>query len=727
VSSIRIDFPDANDVQRLTAMQGSDQGFFVLALFSFMETYMKKELGYLSDDNKDVDHFRTLTESYTEYLKSKNNNFLPTRDYHFLKNLPNQKNITNEVRHKFAELRTEETAEAVYTFKRFLEVSKVPFNEQFQSFEKYFEIWKRREVTKGMLVELDEAQKQLALLKKQNAEIIQKNQEYEKAQTDLAEYQAKIAYLDSQLDAAAAGNRKNDKKYDELRKENFNTKEQLRIKEKELQQKLSEFDKVKTYVENIQRMSLYTRTRNDYEKAIIRLTPDQQRVVNLIHEDHDFLIKGAAGTGKSFVLLKGLEKLLTPSPLFPDSHPSVVLLTYTNSLKKYNAYIAQLMNPNLDTSKIVTVDSFLYTLYYKVLPGKTINVGRDDSFVTYFPNDTASGITADQALREAINCIWPNMLTEEEYCSSYERRGMKYPLDAKKRRTMWQLVQQGGERILAANSEMPNNYVTYLAATAIRDKKYSIEQLYDYIFIDEAQDLNTAQLYLLKASAKHGVILAGDSDQSIFQPAFSWKRSGIDVSGYSYTLQTDFRNTVQIAETAEKYRATIAGMNKESVPHAFRLGPPVELTTASDVDSLFNLIADKTELCIKQLSYAPENICIIVTKNDQIEKLSYLLKEKYGINSISIHDKDFEFSKVDFVRISTHQSSKGLDFPVVLLLEDHRVRVFESNFDEQQSMKMQRSLIYVAMTRAMDMLNVFTLAEPTSPVIKDLKTILEQE
>jgi ATP-dependent exoDNAse (exonuclease V) alpha subunit len=60
-------------------------------------------------------------------------------------------------------------------------------------------------------------------------------------------------------------------------------------------------------------------------------------------------------------------------------------------------------------------------------------------------------------------------------------------------------------------------------------------------------------------------------------------------------------------------------------------------------------------------------------------------------------------------------------------LEDHRVRVFESNFDEQQSMKMQRSLIYVAMTRAMDMLNVFTLAEPTSPVIKDLKTILEQE
>ena len=63
----------------------------------------------------------------------------------------------------------------------------------------------------------------------------------------------------------------------------------------------------------------------------------------------------------------------------------------------------------------------------------------------------------------------------------------------------------------------------------------------------------------------------------------------------------------------------------------------------------------------------------------------------------------------------------------MLFRSDHRVRIYEQNYDASQSDKMQRSLIYVSLTRAMDFLNVFTLDNPTAEPIIDLKNILENK
>ena len=63
---------------------------------------------------------------------------------------------------------------------------------------------------------------------------------------------------------------------------------------------------------------------------------------------------------------------------------------------------------------------------------------------------------------------------------------------------------------------------------------------FDFIVVDESQDVNIPQLKLLAALAgdkPNGLFFAGDLGQRIFQQPFSWKSLGVDVRGRSKTLR----------------------------------------------------------------------------------------------------------------------------------------------------------------------------------------------
>jgi superfamily I DNA/RNA helicase len=89
-----------------------------------------------------------------------------------------------------------------------------------------------------------------------------------------------------------------------------------------------------------------------------------------------------------------------------------------------------------------------------------------------------------------------------------------------------------------------------------------------------------------------------------------------------------------------------------------------------------------------------------------------------GIASANIRDDSFSFTAEGLVRLSTLHSSKGLDFPVVLLYLPSLP--LAADYDEKAADSLARNLIYVAMTRAMDNLNVFVLEETKEKPIEDL-------
>ena len=68
---------------------------------------------------------------------------------------------------------------------------------------------------------------------------------------------------------------------------------------------------------------------------------------------------------------------------------------------------------------------------------------------------------------------------------------------------------------------------------------------YDFIVVDEAQEIGVAQLRLLAAMGSqrpNGLFFAGDLGQRIFQAPFSWNAAGVDIRGRSETLKLNYQN-----------------------------------------------------------------------------------------------------------------------------------------------------------------------------------------
>ena len=60
-----------------------------------------------------------------------------------------------------------------------------------------------------------------------------------------------------------------------------------------------------------------------------------------------------------------------------------------------------------------------------------------------------------------------------------------------------------------------------------QDARYAKNHDYDYVFIDEAQDLTPVQLRLCSKLVKNGnIFLTADSNQSIYGRSFSYSKPG---------------------------------------------------------------------------------------------------------------------------------------------------------------------------------------------------------
>ena len=82
---------------------------------------------------------------------------------------------------------------------------------------------------------------------------------------------------------------------------------------------------------------------------------------------------------------------------------------------------------------------------------------------------------------------------------------------------------------------------------------------FDFIVVDEAQDVSVAQLKFLAALGAqagvpkpNGLFFAGDLGQRIFQRPFSWKFLGVDVRGCARTLTINYRTSHQIRAQADR-------------------------------------------------------------------------------------------------------------------------------------------------------------------------------
>lgn len=710
--------PTLDQIKRLKSLQGVDSGIFTLAVFSTLEAFFREKLGNTVDNTT---KFYELLDEYRERYSVHN-----PREYQLFRDIQNNQKNTNQVRHHFKNLSVEEANSAAFLLSQFATIFNLPNLTQINQLAANLKIWDSRKSPAETARELEKANQELKRLSSSNADMAQKVEELESKKKELELVSAKLRTLQLDYEQQITKNKQNKERIDELRREKNEVEQANRKTQKELQAQIEKLTDAENYIDNLSRMTSYTRTRYDYEQSLVHLTRQQQSIVNQVRFSRDFLVKGSAGTGKSLVLLKTLEKLIQQNKqsLF-EGEKSIKLITFTHSLEKYNKYVAALLNIEnpLEEEIIGTSESYVNKILKDAFP--SIKLTYTLPKILDVENDNPLG---QDIWTELDKFILPKCVTQKEYCEEKIRRtGMKKAQNAGKRKAIWEAV----ETIFTEWNkleEQPVQYAIYKLVQKIENGEYTIpeELKTDYLFVDEAQDLSAATLHLIRTTVRESMILAGDNDQSIFQPGFTWNRAGIDINGHSKILNINFRSTNQINEVAEKYRATIKGADKENMPETFRLGPPVELHENRNQDDSFAQMISTVKMCINSLNYEPENICLIAPRKSLLEQLREELKTQLDFESAFVNEPDFDFSKSGIIRLATTQSCKGLDFPVVLFYLDHRAH-FVDVFDEITADKMNRNMIYTAITRSIEMLHVFTLSDSTAAPINDLKVILKTE
>ena len=715
------ELPSKEQLQRLKSLQGTDKGLFKLACFSVIEGYMREKLGKQND-------FSISFPKLLDLFKARYATNSP-REYMLIKDLIKNHQGTNPVRHRFANCSDEEAIGAIYLFNEFAKNYKLPNQAEIEKMAKALDIWLSRKSPAETVAELEKAIKQIKSLSEQNNDMLEKVTQLGQLQTQLDAMSSKLKALQFDYDQQITSSKKDKERIDQLRKAK-NEEEQKNLKvQKELQAQLEKLSDAEEYIQNLNRMTSYTRTRYDFEQSLVHLTKEQESIVNQVKFNRDFLIKGSAGTGKSLVLLKTLEKLLAEqsASLFDDDrNKSIKLITFTHSLEKYNRYIASLMkigeNQLAEKGNLITTsEAYISKIIKAAFPEKNLTYLLEKVEIEGLEDVSLNPLGKD-IWTELDKFILPKCITKKEYCEEMiARTGMRKAQTEASRKKIWDFV----EKIFEAwekSAEWYSAFASYKLSTM--DFKVPDELCVDYLFVDEAQDLTAATLRILKSSVREAVILAGDNDQSIFQPGFTWSRAGLDVSGATRILNINFRSTNQINQLAEKYRTLIKACDKENRPETFRLGPPVELHESKNEDEGFMQMIETVKLCIETLGYESENICLIAPQRKQLDKLKVMLKEELDLDSCLVSEGSFDFAQQGIIRLATTQSCKGLDFPVVLFYIDHRAHYLDV-FDEEVSDKINRNMIYTALTRSIELLHVFMPEKVSEGPVGDLKRIMK--
>lgn len=702
------------DIERILKIKNADLGLFILAMHSLMERALREKYNSTSNFgiliNKYTDEYK-LTYGTPIYQGSDYYNFPKDKHniYRGLQKIYKNHYLSNDVRHEFAEFYDENAKSTVVCFLAFAEAEGWTNLVTIKKLEAELDNWKNHDSYQSE--ELKKAIEEINKLKSENENLAQKANELNDLQNQLSIVTAKENVLRQELAETEARLSKKDEKLDKVRQNANEQYMKFKKEREEILEQIKDYEATKKYMEYLERVSFYTRTRHDYEQSIITLSREQQDVLNQINMKRDYLVKGAAGTGKSLVLIKTLEKAvneLKGELGFEESKNSYRLLTYVKCLVKYNQYVIKLLNAEVPEGAITTAYSFVYSLMKKFFPEKIFCYDLKSVPAGVFED---GDFKAEEIFTEAQSFIWANCISKEQYVDEVcDREGMKFPLKKADREKMWRALEKAEEN-LENQKIWPSNYAAKKIAERLLEGGPEVEEIMaEYSFVDEAQDLPPAILAVIKNSTKRAVFLAGDSDQSIYRKGFNWNRSGIDIRGRTKILKTNFRNTAQIHEYAENYRANFKHKDKTTMPDAFRPGPPVEHIVGKNTDDIMNQMVEQIKLLMNALNYEEENICIIANTNPKLEKLKNLLDKKLGIEANVIND-DFDFEKTGGIRLCTMQSCKGLDFPVVLLLADHRIHGAEkgSVYDEETFMDQQFNMVYVALTRAMEMLYVYTV------------------
>ena len=273
-------------------------------------------------------------------------------------------------------------------------------------------------------------------------------------------------------------------------------------------------------------------------------------------------------------------------------------------------------------------------------------------------------------------------------------------------------------------SDLPLKVLNYMYKDS--DPEYK----YDYIFLDEAQDFSPNQWKIAFELClnPNGLFVVADAAQSIYENGFKWSDLNITVGSRSVNvLKKNHRNSKQILRAAQSLIEGDDELNSsdELLKPEFstKNGPkPLIKRVFTNLNHQSNWIITDIKRRIHTGECIQQNIAIISPNKYHVEKISEHLNRE-GVKA-SYYKDNMDFN-TDSVKCITIHSSKGLEFPLVYLygIDQRRIpgskkRVEDDEWDDH--LRIQRKLLYVGMTRAMNELIITSNRYKYSELLDDI-------
>ena len=442
------------------------------------------------------------------------------------------------------------------------------------------------------------------------------------------------------------------------------------------------------------------------------------------------MVKGGPGTGKSTVALYCLQSLVRPKEqlqlLSSHSPPHILFTTYTKALLSVSTDLLGHLGVDGKTVDVLNVDalakrhaksSWAKPTYEASKPVWKGIVNRVLPNLRSRINGFSWSENDSEFLFDEINqvLVGREIRSLNEY-ASVKRVGRGAGIGQKQREHVWEFA-------LAAWKELKNQDRCLRNHMFIDAKKHTIP-IYDYVFVDEAQDLPLVAIRMCVKLAKdeRNVFLTADRNQSIYTSGFSWKdvQESLNMRGRSTILRRNHRTTREINDAIRPLLADDKRVDAETLDSEFvRSGPRPELR--------FGTVADEVEIVSRWLRQVvaeePDldmvHAAVLCPTNKDCKHLAKVLTTS-GLRA-KYMTKDSVDLGFDGIKVITMHTAKGLQFPVVAVVGLAEGRMPKINKDDPvqiEDMDIYRRVFFVACSRAMRRLLVVADKETPSPFVK---------
>jgi len=444
-------------------------------------------------------------------------------------------------------------------------------------------------------------------------------------------------------------------------------------------------------------------------------------------------VTGGAGTGKTVVAMH--RAMALAERIDSTTSKPILFTTFTRNLAQSIERDLQLLGGSdlLDVTDVLNVDRLANQLV-KDIEGTAPQIIQPQRLLDMWDEkilELGYDLTPTFVIQEWEQVVLAQGLDSRDEYFRASRAGRGVRLDRRQRAEVWKVIE-------AATRDMEaQNLRTYLQVAAKAAGYLQQEQVkpYRHVIVDEAQDLHEAQWRLLRAvvaESENDMFIVGDSHQRIYGRRSSLSKVGINIRGRSRKLKINYRTTRQILRWslavlgAGDYDDLDDGTDRHDTAgyHSFLEGTdPTCMGFATRGDMIAGLVTQVKGWIADGVDESAIGVAA------RTKGIFPAVEQALRGGGVAAFELGPELKTADGVAIGTMHRMKGLEYRCVAIVDASSEELpnpyfltppTEDAMQHEAEIRQERSLLYVAATRARDDLWVAWSGKP-SPFLDEVR------